>query len=461
MVESLVQVENLCYTYPESAVPAISGISLSIHPGECLCITGHSGSGKSTLLLAMKGLLHQGTLTGEVRIRAVEDPDEYRDTLGLVFQNAETQTFCSIVVEEVAFGPENICVPLDEMKLRVRHALDQVKIYDFRNRNVERLSAGQKHRVAIASVLSMNPRVLMLDEPTSQLDGTGKEELAEVLGDLKEQGYAIVIAEHNIEPFMHLVDRYVMMQRGKIIAESDTPPQVVTGPAMRYRKVLNGKEPAAVRMEAVSVSYPGGGEIFRDVSFSISTGDRVHLFGVNGSGKSTLLGCIAGALEPDAGTIDVAGKRVTGTAGMFGKVGFLFQNPQRQLFENTVFEEVAFSLKRLKLPEAEVSKNVMEALTICEAEHLVGKLPLSISFGEQHRVALASVIAPRPEILLLDEPFAGLDVAQRQRLLKILGNLSENYKTTVILACHDPLPDPQWATRKLSVGDGNVGVCVL
>ena len=457
----MLQVNNLSYTYPESDIPAVSGVSLVVRTGECLCITGHSGCGKTTLLLAIKGLLHEGTLSGDVIIdKPDESKDPYRDEVGLVFQNAETQIFCSTVAEEVAFGPENLCVPPEEINRRIRRALEDAKLSEFRGRNVERLSAGQKHRLAIASVLSMNPGLLLLDEPTSQLDGDGKLELAGVLGELKKKGYAIVITEHNLDPIKQIVDRYVSMEKGRIIADSDTmPADLMSGMNNRYKTAPIDDPPGElpdVKIDRLRLSYPGTGVVFENISFSIFPGERVHLFGRNGCGKSTLLGCLAGAVPADSGSVRVAGVEVNGTAGLFGKVGFLFQNPQRQLFENTVYEEVAFSLKRLRLSAAEVSDHVMESLQICEAAHLADKLPLSLSFGEQHRVALASVIAPRPEIILLDEPFAGLDIGQRHRLLKILADLSENYGRTIIIASHDPLPDHGWAHRTLTIAGGGI-----
>jgi energy-coupling factor transporter ATP-binding protein EcfA2 len=459
--ENMLEVKNLSYTYPGAAVAAISSVSLSVRSGECLCITGHSGCGKTTLLLAIKGLLHDGEISGDIGIGGpIGSVGLKEDSVGLVFQNAETQIFCSTVAEEVAFGPENLCVPPDEIGRRIQRALEDVRLPEFRNRNVERLSAGQKHRLAIASVLSMETRILLLDEPTSQLDASGKRELAEVLKELKEGGYSILIAEHNLEPFKHVVDRYICMEKGRIVAEYDCmPPALYSGEGRCYNSVSVDDPPvekAIIIIDGLSLSYPGTGVVLKDVNLSISPGERIHLYGQNGSGKSSLLGCLAGAVQPDAGALQVAGIKVGGTARMFGKVGFLFQNPQRQLFENTVYEEVAFSLKRLRLSADEVHEHVMKALEICEADDLVGKLPLSLSFGEQHRVALASVIAPGPEILLLDEPFAGLDIGQRYRLLKILANLSENHGNTVIIASHDPLPDQSWANRTLTMKNGVV-----
>ena len=458
----MLQVNNLSYTYPDADTSALTGVSLNARPGECLRITGHSGCGKTTLLLVIKGLLRDGSVTGTLKIDAPDDLAELqRDMVGIVFQNAETQILCATVAEEIAFGPENLCVPPEEILVRIEQSLAAVKLYGYEHRNVERMSAGQKHRLAIASVLSMKPCLLLLDEPTSQLDAAGKAELAEVLKELKCRGYTLLIAEHNLEPFADIADRYLLMDRGSIVQMSDHVPVAFDQPGgLDYGAVFAGTgnmEQPAISADRICLSYPDIGIILQDISLKVLPGERIHLFGRNGSGKSTLLRCMAGVIKPDAGSMEVAGISLPGQTHLVGKVGFLFQNPQRQLFENTVYDEVAFSLKRLRLPASEIRRHVTEALAVCEAEHLTGRLPLSLSFGEQHRVALASVLAPQPDVLLLDEPFSGLDLGQRYRLLKILADLRCMYATTVLIASHDPLPAPCWADRVISLENGTLG----
>lgn len=455
----MLQITSLTYHYPDERWPAIDGISLRVEPGECLCLTGHSGCGKTTLLLAIKGLLHEGALQGEIRIELPDDhADTHSDRIGIVFQNAETQILCSTVAEEIAFGPENLRVPDGEISGRIEQALEAVNLGGFERRNVERLSAGQKHRLAIASVLAMQPRILLLDEPTSQLDAVSKAELVQVLKTLKRKGYTILIAEHNLEPFADLADRYLVMKGGRIVRESAAIPLIFKtenqawGPELR--KTGNEEQPV-INAERLCLTYPDAGRVLREFFLQIQSGERIYLSGRNGSGKSSLLRCLTGIMEPDSGSIRIAGKAVAAYGSLLGTVGYLFQNPQRQLFENTVHEEIAFSLKRLRLPKDEIEQRITNALIACEADHLRDRLPLSLSFGEQHRVALASVLAPRPQILLLDEPFSGLDLGQRHRLLRILAGLRESYAATVLIASHDPLPDSGWADRTISLE--NVG----
>jgi energy-coupling factor transporter ATP-binding protein EcfA2 len=460
----MLQVNNLSYTYPGLEKPALSNISLHLNLAECVCIAGHSGCGKSTLLLAIKGLLQDGVLTGNITFGTRDSSEKLSlAALGLVFQNPESQLLCATVFDEVAFGPENLCLPTPEINRRIVEALTAVGLLKFGNRNVERFSAGQKQRLSIASVLSMHPDVILLDEPTSQLDRKGKQDLCAVLRYLKNQGMAIIIAEHNIEPFLELVDRFYLMDSGTISEVLDTPPD-----KYRYghrKGFANGRVHRAtptcdpvVSAEGLCVSYPGSGTIIQDLSLTIMDGELVHIFGENGCGKSTLLKALAGSLRPDSGDLRVEGTTFPKAGGLLGSVALLFQNPQRQLFEDTVYDEVAFSLKRLELPQEEIDLRVKSALDACEADHLIDRLPLTLSFGEQHRVALASVIAPDPRVLLLDEPFAGLDPAQRLRLLRILSSLRSDRGAAVVIASHDPLPDPDWADRTLVMEAGRI-VC--
>jgi energy-coupling factor transport system ATP-binding protein len=305
----------------------------------------------------------------------------------------------------------------------------------------------------------MHPHVLLLDEPTSQLDRKGRNDLLDILGRLKKQGISIIIAEHNIAPFTEIIDRYYLMSGGMLNGMVDLPPEQYRNDHPRistgHRRGGSADEPV-VTVENLSVSYPGSGTILNDVTLDIAPGELVHLYGENGCGKSTLLKTLAGAIQPDAGIIRVGSKNYPKAGGLLGIVAMLFQNPQRQLFEDTVFEEIAFTLRRLDLAEEEITRRVKSSLASCEATHLTDRLPLTLSFGEQHRVALASVIAPEPRVLLLDEPFAGLDPTQRLRLLKILSSLREERGASIVIASHDPLADPEWADRIIVMEGGRV-----
>jgi energy-coupling factor transport system ATP-binding protein len=443
---------NFSYTYPEAPGPSVYDTSLNVDEGECVCVTGPSGCGKTTLLMAVQGLLKTGQAGGAIRLRK----NGWNLTVGMVFQNAETQILCNTVEDEVAFGPEN----LDRFSAEtVQDALWAVGLKGFEKRNVEQLSAGQKHRLTIASVISMEPGLLLLDEPTSQLDTEGKEKLMEVLKRLKERGHALLITDHNLDPFRFIADRFVFMESGHILRVThDANTSLLSGLSRSVDEKTTSEVigPLAIAVENLHLSGINGTKLFNGVNMRIHQGELVHLFGRNGAGKSTLLRCIAGLVTPVSGSINVVGIKAPCPDRLLGKVGFLFQNPQRQIFEDTVYEEVAFSLKRMGISEEEIQRRVVEALTLCDVFDLRGRSPFTLSFGEQHRVALASVIAPWPGVLLLDEPFAGLDLAQRHRILHILTEVSRRYGTTVLIASHDLLPDPCWADRILKLQEGKI-----
>jgi energy-coupling factor transporter ATP-binding protein EcfA2 len=449
-MNAVLQMVDFSYAYPDTRVPSLNNASLRISSGECVCVTGPSGCGKTTLLMAIQGLLKSGQATGAFSLRK----NGWKLDVGMVFQNADTQILCTTVEDEVAFGPENLGFFSGE---RAEDALRAVGLIDFAKRNVERLSAGEKHRLTIASVISMEPGLLLLDEPTSQLDADGKRKLLEILKRLKEQGHALLITDHNYDLFRFIADRFVFMKNGYMLSDGydeDTSP--LSGMiSQKTASVVNG--PLAIAVDNLHLSGTNGTNVFNGVNIKISRGELVHLFGQNGAGKSTLLKCIAGLVHPGSGSINVVGIGTPRPDRLLGKMGFLFQNPQRQIFEDTVYEEVAFSLRRMDLLKEEIHNRVMKTLALCDVSDLSERPPLTLSFGQQHRVALASVIAPGPDVLLLDEPFAGLDLAQRCRILRILSELRQHCGTTIIIASHDFLPDPHWADRTLNLQGGRIG----
>jgi energy-coupling factor transport system ATP-binding protein len=447
-MNAVLQMVDFSYAYPDTRVPSLNNASLRISSGECVCVTGPSGCGKTTLLMAIQGLLKSGQASGELSLRK----NGWKLDVGMVFQNADTQILCTTVEDEVAFGPENLGFFSME---RAEDALRAVGLTDFAKRNVERLSAGEKHRLTIASVISMEPGLLLLDEPTGQLDADGKRKLLEILKRLKEQGHALLITDHNYDLFRFIADRFIFMKNGHMHSEGyDKDTSTLSGMISRNASAVNG--PLAIEVDNLHLSGSNGINIFKGVNIRITRGELVHLFGKNGAGKSTLLKCIAGLVTPGSGAVQVIGIGKPQPDRLLGKIGFLFQNPQRQIFEDTVYEEVAFSLRRMGLSKEEIHNRVVKTLALCDVSDLSERPPLTLSFGEQHRVALASVIAPGPDVLLLDEPFAGLDLAQRYRILRILSELRKEYGTTTLIASHDLLPDSYWADRILNLEGGKI-----
>ena len=443
------------YRYPGAGKRALDDITLTVDAGECVCICGPSGSGKTTLLMAIQGLLN-GPAEGTVRIGDTGG----KVNTAMAFQNADSQILCTTVADEVAFGPENLDFSPLEITGAVDNALAGVGLSGFKERNVEELSAGEKHRLTIASVLSMSPGLVLFDEPSAQLDDTSKEQLIAILARLKGAHHTLIIADHDLPVYRSIVDRYITVNHGTIQDDStDVPAKHIASSDGLPRKNTGARpvgRPDMIAVEGLQLAGSDGTPLFRDASFRVSEGASVYLYGQNGTGKSTLLGCMVGFLKPDAGSIVVAGMEFPEPDKLLGKVALLFQNPGRQLFENTVYEEVAFSLKRMGLSSDRIEADVMDTLALFDITDLAPRSPLTLSFGEQHRVAMASVVAPRPEVLLLDEPFAGLDGAQREHIVSVLSTLRGRYGTTVVIASHTSLPDPRWADLKLVLKEGSI-----
>ncbi len=452
----VLEIRDYSYQYPGREAWALSHLSLSVEPGECICISGPSGCGKSTLFLAIKGLLRDGREKGAIRV----GESNRRPSVGLVFQNAESHLLCTSVEDEVAFGPQNLGLSPREIETAVKKSLEAVALNGFDTRNVETLSAGQMHRLAIASVLSTSPDILLLDEPTAQLDADGKSRLTELLSRLKAAGHTLLIADHELGPFEFLVDRFVFMDGGCIKGIGRQLPAEFTLFPPRHHGGMpseaGGTRNPLLSVKGLFFSDDNGRTLFDDLNLSLFAGRLVFIYGQNGVGKSTLLKCMAGLIRPEAGSIEMAGAGLPRLDKLFGKMGFLFQNPERQLFEDTVRDEVGFSLKRMGLSARDIETRVDEALEIFHVAHLKDHSPLTLSFGEQHRVALASVMAPRPEILMLDEPFAGLDFVRRKNILKILSRLRKSRGTTVVIASHEFLPDETWADETFVLKEGRI-----
>ena len=453
----VVEIKDYFYQYPGRDDWALSDLSLSVQPGECVCFTGPSGCGKSTLFLTLKGLLKGGSTKGTMQVAGERGPV----STGLVFQNTESHFLCTTVADEVAFGPQNRGFSPREIEIAVRKSLEAVSLIGFEMRNVETLSAGQAHRLAIASVLSTSPDILLLDEPTAQLDADGKGRLTELLAGLKEAGHTLLIADHELGPFESLADRFVFMDHGRLEEiGSELPAAFTLVPPSRHHRSVAGemKSPEALlSVKELFLTGADGRALFDGLNLRLFPGRLTLIYGKNGTGKSTLLKCMTGLIRPEAGRVEIAGMGRPRIDRLLGKVGFLFQNPERQLFEDTVRDEVGFSLKHMGLSAGEIRARVAQTLDIFELAHLKDRSPLTLSFGEQHRVTLACVMAPQPDILMLDEPFAGLDFASRRNILKILSRLREKQGTTVVIASHEFLPDPVWADETLILKEGCIG----
>lgn len=529
----MIECRGVSFSY-DGAVPALDGVDLNIEDGEFFCILGGNGSGKSTFAKHLNALLQPDA--GTVRINGMDasDPElvyDIRSTAGMVFQNPDDQLVATLVEDDVAFGPENLGVPSAQIAQRVREALKGVGLVGFERHETHALSGGQKQRVALAGVLAMEPRVLILDEASSMLDPRGRKGLMKACRALHDRGMTIVMITHFMEEAAE-ADRVAVFRAGRV-AMLATPEEILTradelaelnldmpascclGTALRAKgvpvyaqvreadmvaeiaqayadrsgedaaerpsapdsRVLDNASSATdgtaasepvIEISHLSHSYslsarerrrwhkrsaaegtsnkqalwgndPSSPWALRDVSLTVRRGEFLGLAGHTGSGKSTLVQHLNGLIRPQEGFVralglDLANKK--DAAAVKAKVGVVFQYPERQLFAETVTQDVAFGPHNLGLSQAEVAHRVESSLARVGLDlATVGdKSPFELSGGQQRRVAFAGVLAMEPEVLVLDEPMAGLDPAARSDFLELIDRLHHGGLTVVMVS---------------------------
>ena len=453
-MNTILQARDFSYTYPGSRKSVLNHVNLKIEKGCCYCLTGATGSGKTTLALALKGLLEKEGCGGEIIAPPQPDPSIIR--VGLVLQNPETQLLSTTVGAEVAFGLENICVDPAAMPNRVKTALFMVNLSKPLDFPVANLSMGQKYRLLVAALIVMEPQLLVLDEPSAQLDPEGITALCKVLSDLKKRGVAIVLCEHHPGPLLKLVDRFWRIDDdgrlswGRWQAPNPSWAGISPGPA-----TTASFEAPLLRVRDLTVNGAEDTPLWRDVSFDLIRGRRVVVTGLNGTGKTTLLRVLAGFLKPKSGSVRIFDARPVPQQLRF-RLGCLFQNPHKQLFENTVREEIAFPLKRLGWSVMQRKRCIDETLNLCSLETLADHSPHKLSYGQKRLVALASVLAPSPEMLLLDDPFAGLDGFRQKEVMQLLDCWNKKRGITLLWTSHDPIRIPILADGHLHIEGGRI-----
>ena len=483
----LVRLSHVSLFY-EGGITALDDVSLELARGERLCVLGANGSGKSTLASVICGLLApdegEVELAGEqVCAEGAPDLEAYRRarrSLGLVFQNPDDQIVTSIVADDVAFGPENLGVPRDQIAARVTRELHRVAMDDYAQADPARLSGGQRQRVCIAGALAMEPAVLVLDEPASLLDVRGRLAILRVMGRLAAAGTTLVHVTHFMEEALE-ADRVIVMDHGRV-ALAGTPSEVfaqgekiaelglevpfaarlsrrlglpwtcdetalldVLGEARGAGSFASSTHAGAtdetapfaspvITVEHAFFSYGRHIHALEDVSFEIAPGTSTAIIGQTGSGKSTLLRLLCGLETPDEGRVIVADNDTTtrrGRRAARGCMGYVMQHPERQLFAETVEKDVAFGPRNLGLPEGEVARRVTEALELVGLAKRRDVSPFKLSGGQRRLCALAGILAMEPRVLVLDEPTAGLDPRGRAMLRRVLARLRERGVTLV------------------------------
>ena len=529
----MIECRGVSYSY-DGASPALNGVDLDIEDGEFFCILGGNGSGKSTFAKHLNALLQPDAGTVRVNGMDASDPElvyDIRSTAGMVFQNPDDQLVATLVEDDVAFGPENLGVESAQIAQRVREVLKAVGLVGFERHETHALSGGQKQRVALAGVLAMEPRVLILDEASSMLDPRGRKGLMKACHALHGRGMTIVMITHFMEEAAE-ADRVAVFQAGRVamlgtpdeiltradeleqlnldmpascclgmalrakgvpvhaqVRETDMVAEIsrvyaelgMTNPALRSMPLRSDTvaaesaatdEPDAsdsvIELSHVSYSYslsarerrrwhkrssaegtstkqalwgndPSIPWALRDVSLTVRRGEFLGLAGHTGSGKSTLVQHLNGLIRPQEGSVRALGLNLSNkkdAAAVKAKVGVVFQYPERQLFAETVAQDVAFGPHNLGLPQDEVDRRVESSLARVGLDlAAVGdKSPFELSGGQQRRVAFAGVLAMEPEVLVLDEPMAGLDPAARRDFLELIDRLHREGLTVVMVS---------------------------
>jgi energy-coupling factor transporter ATP-binding protein EcfA2 len=480
----MIEVTDLTVRYGKQ--PALESISFTVGRGEFVLLSGPSGCGKSTLARSLNGLIphaSSATMAGRVVVDGLETTAHFLSELaahvGLVFQNPATQLFNATVEEEVAFAPRNLGLPAEEVAARVAFALDATGITPLRGRAIRALSSGEQQRVAIASVLALRPQVLVLDEPTSNLDWRGVEQVMSTLGRLhRQQGLTILVIEHRLQAVVSLADRALLMQDGRIVA--DGRPGDVFGENSEWRMVEDGgwrlemgdgrwenspqpsNHPTTEPLVAIQGLEAGYGRraVLQGLDLVLYPGEFAALVGDNGAGKSTLARVLAGLLRPRQGKITWREDLRRLPPGR--RVGFLFQNPLDQLVCDTVEEEIAFGPHNLGARSETLAQReqVETTLAVADLTALRHRRSAALSVGEQQRTALAAALSTDPRLLILDEPTMGQDWAHLSRLMESLIQLNHNGQA-ILLITHDDKLVCRYARRIILLDEGRIVADVI
>ena len=495
---------EVCFAHP--AAQALSGVSLRVGRGEMVAVVGPSGAGKSTMLKCANRIvptLKPAEVRGALRVLGQEAGGmhvrDLADRVGFIFQDFEAQLFSTSVEEEVVFGLEQLGADPRTMRRRIASALDAVGLGGFERRDPTTLSGGEKQRLAIAAVLALEPELWLLDEPSTDLDPAGRRELFALLARLRAARATLLVVEHDLEALLG-ADRWIVLDAGRVAAQG-SPADVLSRPRelaglgirppdlavvcerlelpawpldvdrvadrVHARGLRARPSSAAARRVDGSVALEAHGVRFRyedqvrdalaGVDFAVREGEMVALIGSNGSGKSTLARLLGGILEGGQGRIEWRGRPLSmlGARARAAAVGYVFQNPDDQIFAATVEEEIAFGPRQLGCDGAEIEARVRAVVDAVGLAGLEGRDPFLLAKGERQKVAVASVLALRPAVLILDEPTTGLDFRELTGLMSVLDRLHRAGQTVVIIT-HVPWVVGTYAERAVLLEQGRV-----
>lgn len=497
--EVIISFRNVSWKYQEAKEYSLIDVTLSIRKGEVVVVTGPSGAGKTTFCRCLNGLIphfFEGELQGDITVAGMDvrsnDIPYLAAKVGLLFDDPSNQLFNSTVEEELAFGPENYGVPVEEIRKRIDEGLRFARLENYRYKNPHALSGGQQQACALAAIYTMRPDIFVLDEPTANLDPAGAQIVFQRLSDLiKRDRRTFIIVEHNLEAVLPYADRLIVMNKGRIVAagkpsdvlkevelmeglelqvphatqlvyelhrrgfyEREIPfttgeaaallrrilpllPKVKTSSSLatKYSKDVRNSRPVIEAIN-VSFSYPDGTEALKGVSLRIIEGDYVGFIGRNGSGKTTLAKMFIGLLRPKSGKIIIDGEDSSqkSVAELAKIVGYNFQNPDDQIFARTVREELEFAPRNLNLSPEEIKKAVEKVAEELELTPYLDSNPFGLSQGLRRRVAFGSTLTLNPKVLVVDEPTTGQDYARAKVVMELCKRLNERGKTIIIIS---------------------------
>ncbi len=513
--QEVIRIKDLSFQYKaQKGEKALDDLTLDISKGQFVVIMGPSRAGKSTLANCLNGLIPnfmKGKYEGEINVLGKNPAKEKVGTMakdiGLVFQDFESQLFSTNTKLEIVFGPENFNMPRAEMQKIIARILQVVNLAGMEDRQPSTLSGGQKQRLAIGSVLAIQPKIVCMDEPTTDLDPIGKLGIFQIAKELHEdKDLTLIIIEHETEEALE-ADRIVVINDGKIVrdgkpqtvlreveyfeslglmplqvpkyfnrlgvAQADLPLNPAAGMA-KFRElglvIEAGKYGELVQKDAereqsygdpiitlrgLEHTYANGNKALKGINLEIRDGEFIAILGHNGSGKTTLVKHFNGLLKPTSGEVIVNGKETKQhTIFEIGKgIGYVFQNPDHQIFSDTVYAEVAFSPKLRGFSSEEIDHRVKEALKAVDMEGYEQEDPFSLTKGERQRIAVASVLSAQPKIIILDEPTTGLDFKEQRQMMELIKKLNESGHT-IIIVTHTMWVVAEYAHKVAVIKDG-------
>ena len=456
MSNSAVELRNVSFAYEGFDAPAIKDVSFSVAPGECVVLCGESGCGKTTATRIVNGLAGgfcEGSRTGEVLVagRDVDDLEDWElaSLTGSVFQNPRTQFFNLDTTGEIAFGMENLGVPREEMRRRVRDVASELGIEKLMGRGIFELSGGQMQSIAFASVRACEPSVYVLDEPSSNLDPLSMERLASFVSKAKARGCSVIVAEHRLSYLSNVADRYLLFENGSVAAEWDARRFLGLTDAQRESYGLRSSEPPrlesllsrltrpasafpAVEARGIYAGYKRGRPVLEGAAVAFDPGCVVGVVGRNGVGKSTLLKCLAGVKKEELGHVRFRGE-VVPFKKRHEHAFLVMQDPDFQLFRPSVLDELASAAPSSSDPDEPRLEAALEAFGLGD---VADRHPASLSGGQKQRCVCAIASESGAQALLLDEPTSGLDFRNMERLALILREEASRGKTVAVVS-HD------------------------